>query len=799
MTSLNELFLNPTASFESYTESYKKDPAKFKSTALLLLETTDMSAEHRGKLLFLSFHLKDYAFSETMLYHRKVEFGDVYSLMKGMDLKRRERSWGRTEGLIKTKHTMHKKTNVVYDLKQLIQEYKSSTEASTPVHTGKRPAPSRTAAPPAKKRRVETVQSCDQPKWLQRRIKKLAKLEKDLKEIKEQILPFFNATLSGNTCKRLRAWAESLSKETLEAYLLDFGLCLWKEFADLVHLNPSRMSIPSFLPCIYDLKKPRPVSVEYCMKLTKDDLEDIATLKKQKPSLAYLSKRFKLGGLEKPVKLALAENADITTLLRRYTQLATEDVEDLTAKRLESGETPDFTVGKYLERLMTLHTTKSPLFHHVLETAEADFKAAMPVIDTPMTILQNTGRGLNSTPYCDLLTNLLAAIGGRDKVQTVLYSNKVHKPYFIGKTLRDVLTLSHFSVKKGTGNIQRAFEHIVSQGVSARTLVIVTDCLDTVCEKTFEPVVKEYLAMMPPNIKVYLVSMYVSPSQRGYGRGDDFAVEETALYKSLRKCGVNVHVVEPTDFKKPDPGILDKMVKFLGVTTPVHRTCQSIVAALVNRCDLREIRDICEVYPLHGRESIVTFFERGLGLLFKSDSLVEHSKWTSKPTDADFEVFSNILEKCVSQGVISNANPASFKRCIEARDATGVLEEVRSWCVASLRDGVEPAARNYIKLNNDALCSVFQFLDNDSLRVVADTCRSWRYQSLSSAFEQYGTSDPKYKAELKQMKMFGFLRKYGYSECLSALRLRHGDVEAAVDHLAIGAEQTIDHWADVSY
>eukprot|EP01059_Diplonema_ambulator_P025862 TRINITY_DN42985_c0_g1_i1.p1 TRINITY_DN42985_c0_g1~~TRINITY_DN42985_c0_g1_i1.p1 ORF type:complete len:791 (+),score=190.93 TRINITY_DN42985_c0_g1_i1:34-2373(+) len=764
-----DVIADAESSFTDHAAAYERNRVEYKAAGLVLMDNMMLESQSKLKVMLIAFHFKDFEFGETLLYHRAVGFDFVFVLMRALDAKRRQRSWSRTEGIIKGKESMEKGAES-YDMVKLIDEYEKEERTrqhqEEELRKGKRrPAPSRSYPPEyhtAKRRRLDTKVTCDKPKWLVRRITKLRKLKKDLKWCADNVITEFNGSLSGNTCKRLREWAAAIPEETLHGYLLDFGLCLWKEFADAIHLNPASMKVPDFLKCVYDLKKARPEGVEYAMRLTKEDLEDIEKLKEMKPPVKYLAKRFTLAGLGDRVKEAVASYADLNSLVRKYGDLATEHVEEILVKRLTDGEEQlNLTVGKYIERLMLFFKLKSGLYYHFLEHAEEYFKNVSAVVDGPVVVLNSV------KTYGSLIAYAVAAVGGEHnvKVRMVMESKTVTKPFYHPRFLKDVLTLSHFSVAEPkNGCVNDVLGLALDTCEAAKYLLMIVDgTLPYDAEKAKSQVDALHHQTHPVPPHVILVTMTDTPAT------------QPDLAKTLKSAGFRVTAlsISPT---RPDPDVIDKVISILHHDTPSALSGERLVEALMPFCDLREIRDITYATQYSARYPAI-LAERA-GPLVAATVTNEKTRWNRLPTKPEAEVFARAVE-----GYITGLDADGLvNELVEGK----VEEGMGAWVTRPATQACEETSPlSYIKVNNDVLMQIFSFLGRQSLLQTANTCRSWRYHALLVAFNKDCVPESKYKAQMKQMVLFGFVRKHGYKNCLMVLRKFLGDTEASIDYLTL--------------
>ena len=147
-------------------------------------------------------------------------------------------------------------------------------------------------------------------------------------------MPTQELTLSGGRSVFINKWWSLQSVETLYRVLLESSFFPWKRTAELIHPNPTTMADPHFLKCIFSSKVQRPPTVEYCMRLRQDTLNDTSSLRRNKPPLTYLIKKFNLRSIGDKLRSMIAEYSPLHHVLKFYPSLAGFDVQEIIHQRL---------------------------------------------------------------------------------------------------------------------------------------------------------------------------------------------------------------------------------------------------------------------------------------------------------------------------------------------------------------------------------------------------------------------------------------------------------------------------------
>lgn len=147
-------------------------------------------------------------------------------------------------------------------------------------------------------------------------------------------------TLSGAVVRLLQKWVYSISATQLESFALMFPKEPWQQLSDVLHLNPSKLQLPWFLPFVFGEGAPEGSMVEKCSDLTDENVEEL--LAEFEIPFQFLRNRVTVQLLNDEQRARIAEYTDIDTLVWYFEELCSSRVCNIIENRLDRGEEPCF-------------------------------------------------------------------------------------------------------------------------------------------------------------------------------------------------------------------------------------------------------------------------------------------------------------------------------------------------------------------------------------------------------------------------------------------------------------------------
>jgi len=212
---------------------------------------------------------------------------------------------------------------------------------------------------------------------LNARKSKLKKIQLEIDQLSNELLPEGKSGVTGAFAKKVRRWMGRFPTDKLEFFLMLFPYQPWKEMADLVHCKASDFSLPYFLPCIFGVPPPED-SVVGKIALCQTPIE-ILPLLTTYPSLtlcySYIRKKFQPSTLPHELKLELVRLCPLEDVLWFFEELNTQGADVTVQARLDSGESIDAgrgrsSYGKLMDRVLFFQKLGVSFVPQLLDYAE---------------------------------------------------------------------------------------------------------------------------------------------------------------------------------------------------------------------------------------------------------------------------------------------------------------------------------------------------------------------------------------------------------------------------------------------
>ena len=810
------LFLDDTADFLDHVDALQSHPSAYKVQLLLLMELVDLQRKAKVNALLAALETHDYSLADTLLAHRCYGFADVFAACKALDGKRRMRAWTRSLTDFLKKGSTRKPAAAAaadgteaaddaepmeVDLEALVEEQQcrlaqtaegaDSDDDDGAVHVGaahRRAAPAPPAAHRAGRGRLRSqpqplrkTDAGKQPRWLKRRVAKIAKLRSDIGALGNAQVEGLTATLSGSMCKRFQTWAAAQGRDELMYFLLEYGLGPWREFFDAVHANPKSLKLPDFMHCVFDSKRARPASVEYALKLTLEGLDDLAALKEHRVPVTYLRKRFKMANVSDDVKACVAGYTDLKTVVWWYEDLQCAAVDAVLKKRLEGGESLSFGYGKMMERLMAMHSAGSDVFNSLVPAAERTLRDYTLPLKTPLAVLGDCSGSMHvAVRTGSIIVSLLAALTGGE-AELMFFNRVAVPPIFMPRTIKDVLMLSHFTKADGATSPASALEGLYLAKRRVETLLVVSDEQENECgDKTklmFTQLVEKYMAEVNPGLRVVLISFLPSKVDASDARPAEQQLQGQ-MFLDLEAAGVKPLQLR-IDGTRPDLSKVDFLLGRLSSESKTYELGARLLTSMLQWAPLGDVAAIAMAF-------------RQLGHTFVHHAATAAAcSLTANAESADAEstaAFGAAVADVVSAGLMGGANADTLSGLL-ARGAWGELRSyAERWTEAvpeadTMRDDEAPVPA--LTLNREVLKNVLEYLPAEKLKgTCINVCRGWRYIAAEAAYDASAKAGRgKYGSELQQLEAFGLVDEFGAEKCMAALERNRGHVERCIGSL----------------
>ena len=497
---LQALFMAPAekVSFVEHKQMATQFHDLYATEFLFMLHSVDVSRPQKVMVLVVAFELRDFALIDCLLSDTvNYTLPEVLGACRVLDSNRRMASLAK-------KMAAMRKPEIVAAEEQM-----------------KAPASEDAAAYRHPKRQRNSDDASAIPRRVLRTISKLHKFQQELVDRGKEHVPELTATLCGANAAVMCRWAYELSAEDLKHFMLEFGLEMWKQLSDLIHINPTKMKFPCFLPFAFkDIDDEKlPEDVRFTMQLKKDlpplssVLGKVVTLR---VSYTLLRKLYPPHRWTDAEKAAVATYTDITTVLWWLEDLQCAAVEKIIIARLQRGEAPKFGYGKLMERLMCCSSLHSAVLPVLIPFAERSMKEYTLPLRTPMAVLGDCSGSMQvAVRTASIIVSLLTALG---QAHLNFFNSRCIAPPLVPRTINDVLKCSESVVAAGGTSPSASLEPFYLNKMRVETIIVVTDEEENEpgpeTKLMFHELVAKYRAEVSPNVTVVFVS-FLGPSQPG--------------------------------------------------------------------------------------------------------------------------------------------------------------------------------------------------------------------------------------------------------------------------------------------
>ena len=611
------------------------------------------------------------------------------------------------------------------------------------------------------------------PRRVSRSVARVNQLRAELTVRQGEVVVGLTQHLCGNKMRLFHQWVRFVSIEELRHFIAEFGLDMWKQLADLIHVNPSSAQLPFFFSFAFDPKKTvLPADLAFYMKFkeAKASTPDafLSDLIQHKTPYTLIRKvcTAKPSTWSEKTKHAIAQYTNISTLIWWLEELHCELVEKLVVKRLQQGEKLNYGYGKVMERLMTACKIKSQITMELIPHAENSLGSYSIPLKTPMAVLGDCSGSMQvAVRTSSIIVSLLAALGN---ATLYFFNSKCVRPPFVPRTIKEVLVCSEEIVADGSTSPAAALEPLYFTKKKVETLVVVTD------EKENDPgprsglkfhqLVKKYRDEVSPNVFIVLVS-FLSPSETG-----DMAAMLFATGIQFTQCRLNG--------ARPDLSKLDQLLGKLSLDTVSHAIASRLIA-LVLRMDQKNfsaVADFSSSFASNRPESTAKLLCSIAHLQVTGEHLVDFLSILQSfaETMTHDEVYQKEVREILLEPPVDVVawvctwNAATFSR-IAFACSTSTHYDASSYSIAT--------AGTLTPLPHEVLLHVIGFLRRDEIDRANAVCQRMALVSHEAKFDsKFLEKKGEFDDQVDQIRSMGILQMFQEKDVLDTLQHTKGNV-----------------------
>lgn len=257
------------------------------------------------------------------------------------------------------------------------------------------------------------------------------------------------------------------------------------------------------------------------------------------------------------VKIRVCEYESLDTVLWYYEELISDggvsQIDSIIAKRLEKGETPQFSYGKLMERLLTFKMMNTSFYSKLLPIAEKRLDEIQLILESPVVIFGDASYSMD----CAIRTSTIIAsvVAALTDAELKFFNVKSFASKTNPKTVAQVLEVTTTTKAYGLTAPACTLVDYYNNKKPVKLFVMVTDEIEN--QKFngtyFAQLFYRYYRDVYP-AKLVMVSFLENPQEKG------------RMVKSLENLGIDVLQFR-LDSKRPDLTKLDKLLGMLSSET----------------------------------------------------------------------------------------------------------------------------------------------------------------------------------------------------------------------------------------
>jgi hypothetical protein len=379
-------------------------------------------------------------------------------------------------------------------------------------------------------------------KKIQARTRKLNELKNEAKDVEGLTL-----SVSGATARKIRKWISRIDKETLEFYLMQMPARPWQELADIVHPSPSDFQCPYFLATIYGAPPPGDSIVARSRLIPASSPAEVEQILQDTP-IPYSFLRKNVDDLTVPMKERVADYESLDTLIWWHHELACPGLDNRIRTRLEKGEEPKFSYGKFMERLLYFKEMGSPFFAQLIPIAEKRLKEISLPLEPPVMVIGDASFSMDVAIRTSTIIASLMVVLSNASLR--FFNDKVVQPPLLPKNASEVIECTEKAQADGLTAPAASIWDLYKKKEKIRYFIMVTDEIEN------EQFNNTFFAQL-----FYKYCMEVFPARIVFISFLEDMKVKGRMVQALESFGI-VPLQFKLDAKRPD---LTKMDSFLGI------------------------------------------------------------------------------------------------------------------------------------------------------------------------------------------------------------------------------------------
>ena len=317
-------------------------------------------------------------------------------------------------------------------------------------------------------KRIAKLVSCGaKPKKVQAKTRKLNEMKNEAKDIEG--LPL---SVSGSTARKVRKWVSEIEKETLEFYLMQMPVRPWQELADIIHPAPSDFQCHYFLATIYGAPPPEDSIVARSRLVPSSSPAEVEEILHNTP-IPFSFLRKNVEELTIPMRERVAEYESLDTLIWWHHELACPGLDDRIRARLEKGEQPKFSYGKFMERLLYFKEMCSPFFAQLIPIAEKRLTEISLPLEPPVMVIGDASFSMDVAIRTSTIIASLMVVLSNAKLR--FFNDKVVDPPLLPKNASQVIEVTEKAMADGLTAPAASIWDLYKKKEKVRYFIMVTD------------------------------------------------------------------------------------------------------------------------------------------------------------------------------------------------------------------------------------------------------------------------------------------------------------------------------------
>jgi len=437
-------------------------------------------------------------------------------------------------------------------------------------------------------------------------------------------------SLSGALAKHVRAWVRTIPAEQLAFFALAMPAEPWRQLADLVHLSqrdfpaifsgqpaataasqasaapaaaspatvetatatstapatastkkmkkgkepkvkapkvkaPKASSAGSFLGVIFGEEAAEGSLIHSCQSINAANLMEVL----QRFPVPYSFLRTQVKPIPDEAKPVIARYMSLDHLIWYYEELACPEVNVVLLERLRAGETPKFSYGKLVERLLYFRSLDLPFVDYLLPVAEERLRAIQLHLESPVVVYGDASYSMDVAIRCStIIGSVLACLTNAD---LKFFNDKVVTPPVVPRNIAQVLEVTRSVRADGMTAPAVVLWPLLNERRRVKFIVMVTDEVENVKSRDayFPTLYARYIKEVAPDCTAVFVSFLENPSFKG------------RMVTALENLGVTKLIQFRLDGNRPDLTKLDALLGLLSTEseTQFPRQVRELVAA----------------------------------------------------------------------------------------------------------------------------------------------------------------------------------------------------------------------------